>query len=598
MKKGWIIFFVLFGLFAFMGVIFMFAVTARFDDTPVVEKNTVLQLNLTGKITEHYPRSAFGREFEGASLQMHDIRKALEMAKVDERIRGVHLKIGFTAIGWAKAQEIRDGLEDFKESGKFVTAFMETCNEKTYYIALAADEINLQPHAYVELNGLAAEIPFYKRMYNKLGVDPQVDNIGKYKSAGDILKRDSMSPAHREATQALLDDIYDGFVDAIVDKRSVDRSTLERALDRGLYRAEAVFDLKLVDGLKYNQEVVSSLKKRVHGDEGADSNDRTLRSISVGRYAELSPSEVGLDKGSHIALIYGTGVILPGDSGYHPWFGRLLGSNALTTMLRAAERNKSVEAIVLRLDSPGGSSQASDEIWAAIKKVREKKPVVVSMGDVAASGGYWISLACDAIVAQPLTITGSIGVVTTLYNLSGTYDKLGIVWETVKRGAHADVPTDKRPLTREEWRIYERLNREIYQVFVQKTADARDRSWEEIDKVAQGRVWTGERALQYGLVDSLGGLDLALAFAKQKAGIAADDPTQWIVYPQPKGFLASLFEKINVRMAKLWSRESSEVALMKNLPTEFGAAIRQLALAGRMRKGEVLALEPFVPEIN
>lgn len=598
MKKGWIIFFVLFGLFAVMGVIFMFAVTALFDDTPVVKKNTVLQLNLTGKVTEHYPRNAFAREFEGASLQMHDIRKALEMAKVDERIRGVHLKISFTAIGWAKAQEIRDGLEDFKESGKFVTAFMETCNEKTYYIALAADEINLQPHAYVELNGLAAEIPFYKRMYNKLGVDPQVDNIGKYKSAGDILKRDSMSPAHREATQALLDDIYDGFVDAIVDKRPIDRGTLESALDRGLYRAEALFDLKLVDGLKYNQEVVSSLKMRVHGDEGADSDDRALRSISVSRYAELSPAEVGLDKGSHIALIYGTGVILPGDSGYHPWFGRLLGSNALTTMLRAAERNKSVEAIVLRLDSPGGSSQASDEIWAAIKKVREKKPVVVSMGDVAASGGYWISLACDAIVAQPLTITGSIGVVTTLYNLSGAYDKLGIVWETVKRGARADVPTDKRPLTREEWRIYERLNREIYQVFVQKTADARDRSWEEIDKVAQGRVWTGERAFQYGLVDSLGGLDLALAFAKQKAGIAADDPTQWIVYPQPKGLLASLFEKINVRMAKLWSQGSSEVALMKNLPPEFRAVARQLALAGRMRKGEVLAIEPFVPEIN
>ena len=159
MKKGWIIFFVLFGLFAFMGVIFMFAVTALFDDAPVVKKNTVLQLNLAGKITEHYPRDAFGREFEGASLQMHDIRKALEMAKVDERIRGVHLKIGFTAIGWAKAQEIRDGLEDFKESGKFVTAFMETCNEKTYYLALVADEINLQPHAYVELNGLAAKPP-------------------------------------------------------------------------------------------------------------------------------------------------------------------------------------------------------------------------------------------------------------------------------------------------------------------------------------------------------------------------------------------------------------------------------------------------------
>ncbi|MCG8604353.1 signal peptide peptidase SppA [bacterium] len=598
-KKGWIIFLIAFGVFAFVGVMFILAIIAMLDDTPIVKKNTVLQLTLAGMATEHHPQDAFGRELEGASLQMRDIQKSLEMAKHDERIPGIYLKISFASLGWAKAQEIRQALTDFKQSGKFVTAYMETCNEKSYYLATAAEEIYLQPHAYVELNGVAAEIPFYKRMFNKVGIEPQVDNIGKYKSAGDIYKRDSMSPAHREATDALLTDFYDAFLDRVVEERSISRTALDDALNRGLFGSDELLELNLVDDLKYESDVLNLLKEKVYSHEDSSKIGKLrLRRMAVTRYSDLPPEEVGLDKGSRIALIYAIGTIFPGGSGFDPFFGRRLGSASVISMLRSAAQNQSVKAIVLRVDSPGGSSNASDDIWAAIKQVREKKPVILSMSDVAASGGYWIATACDAVVAQPLTITGSIGVVTTFLDLSGTYDKIGLVWETVKKGKYADVPTDKRPMTADEWQVFERLNREIYQVFVQKTADARDMDWEEVNEVAQGRVWTGERALQYGLIDTLGGLQEALAIAKEKTEIDADEPTRWLVYPQPKGLLESVLEQFNVRMAKALPTHSTELSLLQNLRSEMKSALRQIAIMSRLRNGEVMAIEPYVPEIR
>jgi protease-4 len=598
-KKGWIIFLVAFGIFAFVGVIFILAIVAMLDDTPIVKENTVLQLTLAGLVTEYYPRDAFGREFEGANLQMHDIQKSLEMAKQDDRIPGIYLKLSFASLGWAKAQEIHQALMDFKQAGKFVTAYLETCDEKSYYLATAADEIYLQPHAYVELNGVAAEIPFYKRMFNKVGVEPQVDNIGKYKSAGDIYKRDSMTPAHREATDALLTDFYEAFLDRVVEERSVSRTAFEGALNRGLYGSDELLELNLVDDLTYESDVLKLLKEKVYSEEDSSKVDKLrLRRMAVTRYSELPPEEVGLDKGSRIALIYAVGTIMPGGSGFDAFFGRRLGASSLISMLRSAADNSSVKAIVLRLDSPGGSSNASDDIWAAIKEVREKKPVILSMSDVAASGGYWIATGCDAVVAQPLTITGSIGVVTTLLDLSGTYDKMGLVWETVKKGRYADVPTDKRPMTADEWQVFQRLNREIYQVFVQKTADARDMDWEDVNQVAQGRVWTGERALQYGLIDTLGGLPEALAVAKEKANIDADAPTRWLVYPQPKGLLESVFEQFNVRVAKTFSMKSTELSLFQNLRSEMKSALRQVAIMSRLRNGEIMAIEPYVPEIK
>ena len=594
-KRGWLIFFILFGVFVFFGLMFIFGIMTALENRPIVRKDTVLQFNLSGLITEHFPRDAFGKEFEGASLQMHDIRKALAMARVDERIRGIYLRVTLPQIGWAKSQELRNLLFDFKESGKFVIAFMEFCNENSYYIALAADEIYLQPHSFAEFNGFAAEIPFFKRMFNKVGAEPQVENIGKYKSAGDIYKRESMTPAHREVTQALLGDIFDEFTQAVTGQRGIDKEEFVAALNQGIYDSQGALELNLVDALSYETDVIDLLKKKVFGE---NSEDRNLQVMSLPRYAKIPYAEVGLGDGSKVALIYAIGAIVSGSGGHDPLMGRNMGSRSIVRYLRSAKKNKSIKAVVIRVDSPGGSSIASDEIWSEINSVRKTKPVVISMSDVAASGGYWISMDADAIVAQPLTITGSIGVVFTLFDLSGTYDKLGIDWETVKKGVHADMLTDKRAMTDEEWQTFKKLTRDVYNVFVQKVADGRNKSWDEIDEIAQGRIWTGAAALNFGLVDSLGGLDVALKIAKEKAGIDLEAQTQWLVYPQPKGLLESVFDRLSIRAAGLLSRNNHDLALFRTLPPETKSILKRIAVMSRVRGGEIMAVAPFIPEIN
>lgn len=597
-RKGWIIFFVIVGLFMLLGVMFIFGIRAALEDKPIVKEDTVLRIDFAGLITEQYSRDAFGRELEGANLQMHDLRQGLEMAKADDRIRGIFLYVSGLDIGWAKAQEIRTELQKFKESGKFVTAYIFICDEIGYYLALAADEIYIQPQTFVELNGFASEVPFLKNMFNKLGMEPQVDNIGKYKSAGDILKRESMSPEHREATEALLADIYEEFVQSVSSARGIDRSELAKALENGVYQSETMRDLQLVDDLKYQTEVEDLLKQKIYGEEKTDSKELDLTVMNIRRYAKLPPEEVGLGKGSKIALIYAIGGIESGRGGHDPFFGRTMGSGEITRMLQDAEQDESVKAVIMRVDSPGGSGIASDEIWAEIEEVQEKKPVIISMSDVAASGGYWISMGADAIVAQPLTITGSIGVVSAFFNLSGTYDKLGIDWETVKTNEHADLGTDKRAMTEEEWQTLQKLNRDFYQFFVKKVADGRNMSYDRAEEVAQGRVWMGTRALEHGLVDSLGGLDAALAIAKDKADISVDAKTQWQVYPKPRGLFESLVERFNVAAAKFITGKNSDFVAWQNLPGEAKALLRQLSVMSRARNGEPMAFAPYLPEVK
>ncbi len=252
----------------------------------------------------------------------------------------------------------------------------------------------------------------------------------------------------------------------------------------------------------------------------------------------------------------------------------------------------------MRIDSPGGSGQASDQIWAEIEEARKQKPVVASMGDVAASGGYWIAMNSDAIVAEPLTMTGSIGVVSALFDLSETYDKLGIDWETVKTHAHADMPTSKRALTDSEWQEFKQMNRQFYDYFVQKVADEREMSREQVEEIAQGRVWTGKRAAQLGLVDTLGGLDAARKVAMDKAGIAQEEKTQWVVFPKPKGLLESIFERLQSKVAKAWLHNDKDWQFLSELPPQMRALMHQASLFSRTRNGEVLALEPFVPDVH
>lgn len=598
MKRTAIILLSVLGFFLLAGIIFIFSIRSLFETKPVVRKDSVLSINLAGPITEHLAQNAIDRQLEGARLQMFDIYEGLKMAKVDDRIRGVYLRVSIPGLGWAKARGIRKAIADFKESGKFVVSFMPFCDEKSYYIALAADEIYLQPYSFVEFNGLASEVPFLKKTMQKLGADPQVESFGKYKSAGDIFTRDSMTDADREARAALLTGIYDEFVQTVVTTREIDQATFEARLNQGFYQSEDVFALGLVDSLMYQTAVHDLIKAKIYPGDSLELSSKSLNQISLERYAQLSPKDVGLKGGEKIGLIYALGEITSGTDQFDPLSGRTMGAQSIVSLLRSANDNKKIKAIVLRVDSPGGSGIASDMIWAEIAKVKKNKPVIISMSDVAASGGYWISMNSDAIIAEPTTITGSIGVVSMILDLSGTYRKLGINWSVVKKGEHADMLTDKRALTDQERQQFRNLTYDFYKTFVQKVADGRNMTWDEVNNVAQGRVWTGLRAMQLGLVDSLGGLDVALAVARQKANIAEDVATQWIVYPKPQGFLESILHDFNLAAAKDLAQSQRDVYLLQNIPDEFKSALKELAILQNSRERERMAILPFVPDIR
>lgn len=593
--KTWVIvLLVIFGLFLLFTFSFIWALKSSLEATPTVKRNSVLKINLQGHITEKYPENAISKEIESSEMQMFDIYQALRMAKVDDRIRGIYLRISSPGLGWAKAEEIHDLLEKFKQSGKFVIAFLESSNELSYFTALPADEIYLQPHSVAEFNGFATEVPFFKRTLNKLGINPQVENIGKYKSAGDILKRDSMSPAHREATRAILEDVYEAFVTAVVKRKNLQRQNFEALLDKGIYQSEEAFEAGLVDGLKYENEVQDIIREKIYGAE----IDKKVNFIPVQKYARINPKEVGLGRGEKIALVYAIGTIVSGKSEYSPMVGRVMGSQSVVNMLQKASKNRLIKAIIMRVDSPGGSAIASDEIWAEIEKIQKKKPVIVSMSDVAASGGYWISMGSDAIVAQPNTLTGSIGVVGSIFDLSGTYDKIELVWETVKIGSHADIFTDKRPMTPEEWRILKKMIKDTYDTFVQKVAEGRKMSRAEVDKIAQGRVWSGKRAFQLGLVDTLGGLDAAIEIAKQKAGIKKETEVELIAYPKKKSFFESLLSQFNVQVKKYLFHHQRHLALNSFLPDDIRQFIQNSFILRSLSTREILAMEPYIPIIK
>jgi len=594
LKKGLIIFLLIFGSFMLLSMLFISGLSMLLDSKPIVQKNSVLQIVLGGEITEWYSGDVFSREFEGASLQLHDIRKSLKMAAVDSRIEGVYLRIFSPSLGWAKAEEINRLITEFKESGKFVVAHINFCDEKAYYLALAADEIYMPPQGFTALNGLAAQVPFMKNTYAKLGIKPQVDNIGKYKSSGETYKRETMSAPHQEATEAILSDIYNHFLKEVSSGRGLERSTLESLLAKGVFQAGELKNAGLVDDLKNEADVFEQISKQVHG----EASDLMAKTINAQDYARISAEDIGLGQGEQIALIYAVGTILPGYSGHDPLNGRTLGAESIARAVRAAANNNDVKAIVLRVDSPGGSAQASDQIWAELQKVKSKKPIVVSMSDLAASGGYWISMDADAIVAEPQTLTGSIGVVMTLLNAAETYDKLGINWEIVKTDRHADVPTEKRPLTQVEWQKFKDFNQVIYKTFVEKVAAGREQTLEEIDRVAQGRTWTGLAAFQHGLVDSLGGLDVALGLAKKEAGIAPEANTQWRVYPKPKDFFQSLFERMQIRTGEYFFSQNESLSLINQIPVDLKNTLQRLAFIRFLRNGEALALAVDLPVIQ
>jgi protease IV len=560
-----------------------------------VPENSVLVLNVSGDLPDYNPPDPMAEVFgieqaESFSSLITQIRKA----KVDTRVGGILLDINFPGIGWGKADELREAIKDFKTSGKPVYAFMEIGLNKEYYIATAADKIYLPPAGDLYINGLAAQASFYRGSLDKLGIEPQFLKIGKYKNAPDQFTEKEMTEGQREVINAILDDNFNRIVNTIAETRKKSPEDVKAIIDNAPYNAPQAKAQGLIDDALYRDQVYDALKNQL----GYKPEDK-LRTISTNRYRDVPSDSLGLNSGERIAVIYASGGISSGKSNNSPLGGQSVGSDTIVQALTEATDDNSIKAIVLRVDSPGGSALASDVMWHAIEKAKEKKPVVVSMGDVAASGGYYISCNANKIVAEPSTITGSIGVFLGKPIMNGFYDWLGVTSEYVMRGKNAGLFRETQKWEGDELKkMLEQTNSIYYDNFVPKVASGRNKTVEEVDQIGQGRVWTGSQAKERGLVDEFGGLEKAIEIAKQLANLPADKDVRRVAYPKPVPFLEKIFGSGEDTTFSQTQEQKAQEAVIKALPEDVRKTLRYASLLDRMKRGEAMMLMPFELEIK
>jgi protease-4 len=552
---------------------------------PSIRNNSVLALRVTGRLPDYTADDPFKKFFGGPDQSLTGLVMQFKKAKIDNRIKAIILDIDTSGVGWGKAEEIRDAITDFRSSGKPVYAYIEFGLNKEYYIATACDKIFVPPPGELFINGLAADVMFFRGSLDKLGIYPDIYQIGKYKSAGDMFTQKQMTEAHREYVNSLLDDLFNRYIDTIAKARHKTPEEMRKLIDEAPYGAAQAKEVGLIDVAAYHDEVEKELKAKL----GYKDSD-TFTPVR-NEYRDVSPESLGLNKGEKIAVIYGTGDISSGTSQNSPSGDQSIGSDTLAKALNDAAADKTIKAIVLRVDSPGGSGLASDIIWHAVQNANLKKPVVVSMSDVAASGGYYISASASKIIAQPSTITGSIGVVAGKPVMRGLYDWLGISNEYVLRGKNAGMFRETEKFSDDERAKFEAwIKNTYYNDFVPKVATGRHKDPKDIDAVGQGRVWTGAQAKDRGLVDEFGGLDRAVQVAKQLAKLPADKEVERVILPYPQTFLQQLLSNSGDSNTKVAEQQA---AVMAALPEDARRAIRFMALMDRMKNGETMLLMPF-----
>lgn len=563
-------------------------ISALRNSGPSIEDNSVLVLNIKGSmpdyVTEDPLAKALGAEDNSLTSLLWQIRKA----KADKRIKALLLDIDFSSAGWGQADEIRDAIADFRTSGKPVYAYMLVGSNKEYYIAAAADRVYMSPSGNLFTFGLAAEAMFVRGSLDKLGIYPEVFKIGKYKNAPDMFTEKKMTDGQREVMNSMLDDIYGRLVNKIAEARKKSPDDVRAIIDNAPYTAPQAKENGLIDDVKYRDEVESELKKRLGYKE-----DEKLKLVKGSEYKEVKPESLNLNQGEKVAVIYASGTIGLGSSDDSPFGDQSVGSDTMVKALNVARDDKSIKAVVIRIDSPGGSVFASDEIWHAIENVKAKKPVVVSMGDVAASGGYYIACNANRIIAQPSTITGSIGIFAGKPVMKGFYDWLGISNEYVMRGKNAGMFRETEQFTDDERaKFQEIISRAYYDEFVPKVAKGRNKSVEEVDSLGQGRVWMGSQAKERGLVDEFGGLEHAISVAKQLANLPADKEVRRVILPYPRTFFEKLFnQESEDEAAKL--KLQQQRAIFEALPEDMRRAFQYAAMLERMKKGDALAIMPY-----
>lgn len=561
---------------------------ARNMGTPTVANNSVLILNISGELPDYVAEEPLAKAF-GISQQQSftSLLTQIRKAKVDPRIGAVMLEINFPGIGWGKADELRDAIKDLRSSGKPVYAYMEIGMNKEYYIATAADKIFLPPSGDIYVNGLAAEAMFYKGSLDKLGVEVDAIQIGpKYKSAPDQYTKTAMGDGQREVINALLDEFFGRFTNAIAESRKKSVEDVKALIDNAPYNAKKAKELGLIDEAFYREQVDGELKAKL----GYRETD-TLRTIRGGAYREIPSDTLGLNNGERVAVIYASGAITSGRSSSGPLDGESVGSDTVVAAVNDAANDKTVKAIVLRVDSGGGSALASDVMWYALENAKAKKPVVVSMGDVAASGGYYIACNANKIVAEPSTITGSIGIFVFKPNIKGFYNWIGVSNEYTMRGKNAGIFRETEKWTPEErTKMESQISSVYYDSFIPKVAAGRKKTTEEANTLGQGRVWTGTQAKANGLIDEFGGLEKAISIAKELANLPADKDVRRVVFPAPRPFFETLFSDETSSEAK------AQEAVIKSLPSDIRRSFRYMALFEQMKQGQSMLMMPF--ELN
>ena len=539
---------------------------------PAVESDSVLWLRVPAVLGEQAPDDVFGlldqRETVGSVVT------ALRKAKVDDRVSAVVLVPPPAPGLWGTVQEIRDAVIDFKESGKPVVAHIEFGMGQAYYLATACDQIFMSPTSPLMLVGVASYELFFRGTLDKVGIEADMLAAGDYKTAINTYTESAFTPEHREVSEALSRDFYEQLVDGIAEGRQMTRPRVREVIDQGPFVAADAVSLGLVDDLLYEDELLGRLS----------SDDETVK-VDFATYRRVEPQSLGLDTGPRIAVVYAEGTINFGSSTIDfPGSGQMVGSRTMTDAIREARDDPSIQAIVLRIDSPGGAATAADIIWRELSLAREQKPLVVSMAGVAASGGYYIAAPAHAIVAQPGTLTGSIGVFSGKLAAAGAFDKIGVGIEGVTHGEQADIfsPVDRFSDTARV--AMQAQVDDIYERFLQVVAEGRAMSRDEVHAVAQGRVWTGRQALARGLVDELGGLRRAVVLAQVQAGIDAQQEVSLVPYPGPRSF-------VDVLTGAVRAVATGGASGWLNSPYARGAyALRgQMELAGQ---GVPLALMP------
>jgi len=514
-----------------LGVLIGFRVSKR-----TVPSKTVLEVNLETDLIEDVPDDPAAKVVLRNKTVLRDVVEALERAGNDDRVAGLVARVGAAPMGVAQVQEIRDAVLKFRAKKKFAVAFAETFGEfgpgnNSYYLATAFDQVWLQPSGDIGLTGLMLESPFIRGSLEKLGMKFHGDHRYEYKNALNFLTEKKYTPAHREAMEKLMNSWFSQMRQGICESRHIPADQFQSLVDRGPFMGKEALEAKLVDGLAYRDEIYDQVKKKA-GD-GA-------QFLYLSEY--LKRAGRPHNKGQTIALVYGLGGVTRGKSDYNPVTDTMtMGSDTVAGALRAATEDKSVKAILFRVDSPGGSYVASDTIWREVVRARKAgKPVIVSMGNVAGSGGYFVAMAADKIVAQPGTITASIGVLGGKMLTSGFWDKVGLSWDEVHAGANATMWTGTQDYTKPEWARFEASLDRIYVDFTSKVAEGRHLPKERVLEIAKGRIWTGEDAKGLGLVDELGGFPEALSLAKKAAGISETEEVKLEIFPRKKSLLQTL----------------------------------------------------------